>query len=170
MTRQRESRPTGGQLPAERPALEMNTLSLPDAALAYATAQFEVFPLKPRTKEPATRNGFHAATSELATVRRWWTKCPDANIGLRPPPGVIVLDVDPRNGGDETLVVLIAECGPLPTCPTVQTPSGGQHFYLRHDGPALRLGKGIDVKTHDSGYVVVPPSVLDPESGRCYRW
>lgn len=81
-----------------------------------------------------------------------------ANRGLMLQPGQLVLDEDPRNGGDLTLLELI---GDLPRTRCVLTPSGGKHLYFRYD-PALRitnrpLTTGIDVKTH-GGYVLLPPS------------
>lgn len=81
-----------------------------------------------------------------------------ANRAVMLQPGQLVLDEDPRNGGDLTLLELI---GDLPRTRCVLTPSGGKHLYFRYD-PALRipnrpLTTGIDVKTH-GGYVLVPPS------------
>jgi hypothetical protein len=84
--------------------------------------------------------------------------------------GLSVLDVDPRNGGDQTLAALVAERGPLPAGPTVSTPSGGRHHYFRWR-PGMfcsvgQLGPGLDVRT-DGGYVCAPPSVRP--DGR-YKW
>ena len=50
---------------------------------------------------PRLRGWVEAATTDYATIRRWWTKTPEASIGIATGSrsGVIVLDVDPRNGG-----------------------------------------------------------------------
>lgn len=78
------------------------------------------------------------------------------------PSGLVVVDVDPDHGGDETLAALKATHGPLPAGRTVRTGSGGTHLYYRHPGRALqntagKLGPGIDTRA-DGGYVIAPPS------------
>jgi hypothetical protein len=77
------------------------------AALAYASNGWRVFPLKPGNKTPMTSRGHHDATTDASQIRAWWTTRPDANIGLVAGDGLAVLDVDPRNGGDDTLKALI---------------------------------------------------------------
>ncbi|WP_245541556.1 bifunctional DNA primase/polymerase [Smaragdicoccus niigatensis] len=149
------------------------------AALELARAGFEVFPLNPPcggdrclvwpkkcwcSKTPATANGFHDASADLEVVTTWWTGNPDANIGIRPPEGVIVLDVDPRNGGNA------ADLGQLTDTLMAKTGGGGAHIWYHHAGPAVgRVGgcKGIDIKKR-GGYVVVPPSIHP--SGDRYEW
>jgi putative DNA primase/helicase len=85
----------------------------------------------------------------------------------------LVLDVDPRNGGNESVERLQAERGTLPQTPVVSTGGGGLHYYyLRDPGVGKFRGKlegypGIDVKA-DGGYVVAPPSVH--RSGGQYCW
>ena len=51
------------------------------AALDYAARGLPVFPCVPRGKTPAIARGFHAATTNPATIRRYWTD-PDRNIGI----------------------------------------------------------------------------------------
>src|SRR6266511_4297159 len=169
--------------------------ALREAALAYAAAGYEVFPLRgklPRGNCPACEprspryrphqardctcelcHGLYAATSDPARVARWWTRWPQANIGARVPRSLFVLDSDPRHGGDRRLAELEARYGPLP--PTRVSLSGrgdgGQHRWFLHPGGALsaaRLGPGLDVKTH-SGYVLLPPS-RHPATGKPYIW
>ncbi len=158
--------------------------ALRDAALAYAAAGYEVFPLRgklPRANCPACEprspryrphraaecahelcHGLYAATSDPARVGRWWARWPHANIGARVPRVLLVLDVDPRHDGHRSLAELEATNGPLP--PTRVSVSGrgdgGQHRWFLHPGggvSAALLGVGLDVKTH-SGYVLLPPS------------
>ena len=50
------------------------------AALDYAARGLPVFPCMPRGKTPAVARGFHSATTNPATIRRYWTD-PDRNIG-----------------------------------------------------------------------------------------
>ena len=144
------------------------------AALAYAEAGLNVFPLKPRSKVPATLDGLKSATSDVDQVRAWWQRWPEANVAIRTgtESGVVVLDVDVQHGGAGSLRELEQRHGELPKTARVLTGGGGQHVYLRHPGHEIRnsagkLGAGLDVRG-DGGYVVAPPSVH--ENGRAYQW
>ena len=138
------------------------------AALAYAAAGLAVFPVRPGGKAPLVRNGHLDASTDRDTICRWWHRWNAANVAIRPPEGVVVLDVDPRHGGDQTLADLVDRHGPLPTTLTCRTRSGGWHLWLSYAGRARgKLGEGIDVKTN-RGYLVVPPSVHS--SGGSYEW
>lgn len=57
------------------------------------------------------------------------------NIGWRLTEGWLVVDVDPRNGGDESfekLQDLVLSYNPMDEMiPSVHTPRGGRHFYMR---------------------------------------
>ena len=52
------------------------------------------------------------------------------NIGAVVPEGRIVIDIDPRNGGADSIVAYVREHGPLPVTPTVLTGGGGYHYYF----------------------------------------
>jgi hypothetical protein len=143
------------------------------AALTYAGRfGFFVFPIKPGTKAPHgrfVRHGFQDATRDPEQIGLWWSADPSAGVAIAcVTSGLVVLDVDPRNGGDETLAMLEGEIGALPTTPRVLTPSGGQHIYFHDDVGAYAgtAGEGLDVKS--SGYVLAPPSVHP--NGGVYRW
>jgi hypothetical protein len=120
-------------------------------------------------KHPRTRNGVKDATTHEARIRAWWVQWPNANIGVATGRGRIVLDIDPRNGGWESLAELQEEYGPLPATKTAITGGGGRHFWF--SGPSGVGGRvirpGVDLKA-DGGYVVAPPSVH--VSGGTYRW
>jgi Bifunctional DNA primase/polymerase, N-terminal len=124
------------------------------AALTLAQTGLAVFPCG-ADKAPLTTRGFKDATTDPDAIRVWasaWTM-----IGAAIPEGQIVLDVDPRNGGDETLALLPS----LPRTRTTRTRSGGRHYWLRVPlDMNLRgtLGPGLDVKRAGKGYVIVPPS------------
>jgi hypothetical protein len=147
-------------------------VTLAQAAACYVHAGLPVLPLGWRTKVPACKRGFHDATLDADVVASYWHRHPGANIGIRPTRGVIVLDVDPRNGGDERLQRLMAEHGPLPPTWTAATGSGGQHLWFAVEvvrGPIRgHLCPGVDIKHGGTGYVVAPPSVHP--SGGVYRW
>ncbi|PFG75310.1 bifunctional DNA primase/polymerase [Tepidiforma thermophila] len=142
-----------------------------EAALAYARRGWAVLPLRPRGKEPLTEHGVKDATTDPATIEAWWRRWPRANVGIAT--GTVsklaVLDIDPRNGGDEALDGLLAQhggwgiptdAGGYPETWTVLTGGGGRHYYFAIDGPlpSRKLADGVDLKG-DGGYVVAPPSV-----------
>jgi hypothetical protein len=124
-------------------------------------------------KLPLTRHGKDDATTSATVVTRWWTRWPQANIGVRLPTKLVVIDVDPRNGGLDGLATLEVKHGVLPTTLTVWSgrEDGGRHLYFWHPGGSLTrsgLPAGLDVKS-STGYVLVPPSV-HPVTGLPYRW
>lgn len=118
-------------------------------------------------------HGLADATTETDKIIRWWGMWPHANIGVATGPGsnLVVLDIDPRHGGDEELMRLVAENGLLPDGPAYETGSGGSHYWFRHPGFKITsrnaIAPGIDVKG-DGGYVIVPPSVHS--TGGSYSW
>ncbi|OBB71933.1 DNA primase [Mycobacterium sp. 852014-52144_SCH5372336] len=142
-------------------------------AVEYACRRWRVFPLVGKIPAIAGGRGVLDATDDVEQVARWWGgRYAGCNIGARVPASMFVLDVDPRNGGADTIEALKAEHGPLPR--TLRTISGrgdgGSHrFYRRPAGKlsSTRLGPGIDIKL-DTGYVVAAPSI-HPDTGRPYR-
>jgi hypothetical protein len=85
----------------------------------------------------------------------------------------VVLDVDPRHGGDASLAKLLrANSGLLPPTAEQQTGSGGRHIVFAYPevevkNSAGRLGSGLDVRGN-GGYIVAPPS--RHISGATYTW
>lgn len=144
------------------------------AALTYAGRGWRVFPLKTRNKVPLTEHGLLDATTDPATIARWWDQWPYANVGIATgaESGIVAIDVDPRHTGDVTLRDLELEHGELPETPRNLTGGGGEHYLFKHPGGRIKsganvLGLGVDVKA-DGGYIVAPPS-LHP-NGRPYEW
>ena len=156
---------------------EHDTGDLTEAATRYARKGWPIFPLQPGRKEPLRGGrGFKDATCSIAAVVDWWTDNPAYNIGYAITADVVVMDVDPRNGGLESLAQLQTEYGWLePTlCAVSGRGDGGLHYYYQHPGVDL-VGNlnsvgypGIDLKKQ-GGYVVLPPSV-HPDTGKPYRW
>lgn len=140
------------------------------AALEYASWGWPVLPLVPGGKVPATAHGVHDATTDEARIRAWWEANPQANIGIAAGvrSGLMVLDVDPRNGGDDSWARLVASNGEPPDTPQALTAGGGEHFVFRYD-PAIRsakLAEGVDLLA-DGRYFVAYPSQVN---GRHYVW
>jgi putative DNA primase/helicase len=156
------------------------------AALAYISAGIPIFPVHYPTaggcschkacdkvgKHPMTEHGCKDATTDQRTIEEWWTRWPSANIGL--PTGTIsgyvVIDVDFRSGGLDSLATLEKRKGSLPA--TVEALTGnGLHLYYRCQGVLVKNGvgllPGIDVRG-EGGYVVAPPSLH--ANGKRYEW
>ena len=149
------------------------------AALDYAELGWPMFPLGvgsklPKIPKSAGGRGFHDATVDVEMITSWWSRWLRANVGVRtgPTSNLVVLDVDPRHGGDESFDALEAKHGPLPDTLVAATPSGGTHYYFSYPDVEIRndagrlLGAGLDVRG-EGGYVAVAPSVVN---GRPYHW
>lgn len=115
-------------------------------------------------KHPVVFTGVKAATTNATVIAEWWKRWPWANVGIATgvESGLIVLDIDPAAGGNESFDDMIGKFGKLPDTVEVFTGSGGRHIYFRHPGGVIRnsagkLGPGLDVRG-DGGYVVGPGS------------
>lgn len=114
-------------------------------------------------------HGHHDASVEEQVIRDWWAVDPEAGIGISlAQSGLIALDIDPQNGGRETLAQLESEHGVMHSDCTAITQGGGEHRLFRADEDMTypgTLGKGLDLKHH--GYICVAPT-LGPTGS--YRW
>jgi hypothetical protein len=148
------------------------TATLHVAALQLAQRGLHVFPCQPRGKTPACDTGFHAATTDIERINRWWHAFPDLNIGIATGTisNIFVLDVDGTDG-ETSLRKLEQTHGALP--PTVEAITGkGRHCYYKlgqHkiSNSAGVIGAGLDIRG-TGGYVLAPPSVHP--TGRVYAW
>jgi hypothetical protein len=145
-------------------------MSLLDAALTYASWGWPVLPLVPGGKVPATAHGVNDATTDPGTIRQWWAQQPQANVGIAAgrASGLVVADIDPRNGGDTSWARWLSEHGAGPDGPIALTAGGGEHHLYLYT-PELRsckLADGVDLLS-DGRYFVASPSVV---GGREYVW
>lgn len=138
------------------------------AALTYAARGWAVLPIRAGGKIPLTQHGVKDASTSELVIRGWWRQWPTANVGIATGSvsGIVVLDVDPRAGGDGSLATL-----PAIETRSARTGGGGRHF-LFSASPGPRRGRigwrsGLDIKG-DGGYIVAPPSTH--ASGGVYEW
>jgi hypothetical protein len=173
--------------------------ALGDAAVAYAAAGYEVFPLRgklPHANCPACEprspgyrphrpadcphelcHGLYAATTDPTRVAGWWARWPQANIGARVPRSLFVLDIDPRAGGLDSLARLEADHDTMPPTRTSLSGrgDGGAHRWFVHPGGTLSVvtlrqrGYAGLDLKTDHGYVLLPPS-RHPATGAPYTW
>src|SRR5262245_30091703 len=159
---------------AERPA---KVLALPSpvelAVATYLSRCWAPIPIEPRGKRPLVDwKPFQQTLPTLADVREWWTKWPDANVGLvtGAVSGLVVLDLDSLPAVEEFVRRHQAAGAEPMTLPVVRT-SKGLHLYFKHPGGTVpnraSLLPGWDVRG-DGGYVVAPGSTH--ETGAVYRF
>lgn len=120
-------------------------------------------------KHPAIDAWQTSATTDLMLIRDWFSAA-RYNIGVVcGPSNVVVIDIDPRNGGEATFQALIAALGDLPATPTADSGGGGTHYVFRRPGGELvsKLGDGVDL-LRDARQFLVEPSIHP--SGQVYRW
>ena len=157
-------------------------------ALLYAADGFSVFPVyEPvlgspvvdgllccscskyacRGKHPRTANGCLDATTDSDTIKGWWTKWPNASIGIATGKvsSVSVVDLDGPEG-----IASGRRLG-LRSTVSVLTGNGEQFYYADPNGllgnSVKKLSIGMDTRGN-GGYVVAPPS-LHP-NGKRYAW
>lgn len=136
-------------------------------AIKYLSLGLSVIPLRPNGKEPLIPWAeFQARRATAAELTAWWTKWPNANIGIVTGKisSVAVIDLDGPEG--------LASAERLNLKSSVVSLTGrGKHLWYQWPTigvqTAVRIQSGIDIRG-DGGYVVAPPSVH--ESGRRYRW
>lgn len=141
-----------------------------DHALNLMRRGFRIFPLIPNGKTPLTDHGHKDASADESTIRAWWGRWPNANIGIATGRGLVVLDFDVKGGGKglDTLDLLDTAYD-FPDSARVTTASGGLHVYLSTDPDVYVQSRtkpfkdkfpDMDIKA-DSGYVVGPGSTID---------
>ena len=108
-----------------------------------------------------TPHGHHDATINEETIKEWWSTDPNAGIGVSlAHSGLIALDIDPQNDGQESLSRLEAEHGVLHSECVAKTQGGGEHRIFKADSDMSypgTLDKGLDLKHH--GYICVAPTL-----------
>lgn len=145
-------------------------LTKSEAALIYASWGWHVIPVVPNGKIPATQHGVKDATTDAEQITAWWEQNPNFNIGIAAgaKSGIVVFDVDPRNGGDESWSKWVDSHGEVPDGPMQLTAGGGQHHIADYD-PEIRSCKlvdGVDLLS-DGRYFVAYPSTIE---NRAYQW
>ena len=142
-------------------------VDLDEYVLSYVKKGWSLVPLK--GKVPTIKNWTHLPPTTEDQGKEYLAQ---GNVGIRTGEisGLVVLDVDPKHGGDESLERLNHD---FSNVPMVRTGSGGRHYYFKYPPTGLRnstgaLGPGLDIRG-DGGQVVCPPSI-HPETGNEYVW
>jgi len=146
------------------------------AACQFGMRGLRLFPTEFHGHKPLVSGWQQQATNDVTWIDRWFSGR-NANLALccgpqlnTWPGSLLMVDIDPINGGKETFNALKAEHGwDLANVPVHLTPSGGRHlFYLVPDELCITganiLGPGIDLRGGRAGnvgcgYGMMPPSV-----------
>ena len=148
-------------------------MPLLDHALQFAGRGWSVFRLSAHKVPFKGSHGHLDATTDTATITRWWTEKPNANIGLATG-RIVVIDPDGPEAL-ERLKIIGAPHGGWPPTLTAKTPRGLHLYYAVPEGLEIRSynepraakgAPGIDIKGA-GGYVVLPPSKT--KNGQ-YQW
>lgn len=133
-------------------------------------------------KHPRTRFGHKDATTNENQILYWWTKCPNANIGILTgvKTGVFVLDIDFRHGGKNSFEELkdyyrhkLKDKYDCEATLTDYSGGGGRHLIYQHpmeykiSSSESKIDSGLDIKGEES-YIVAAPS--NHWSGGKYTW
>lgn len=145
-----------------------------DEVLKLARLGLRLHPVAARDKVPILSSWPTRATTDERTIRLWASQYDNCNFGVATgeASGVLVLDVDPKHGGNDSLELLKAEHG-LPETWLAKTGSGGFHYYFAYPkGKEIRnssnkIGRGLDIRA-TNGQVLVPPSIHP--NGTPYEW
>lgn len=168
------------------------------SALALANYGLAVLPLHPAAnglctcqageackspgKHPVWAKWQERATTSVAHIERDWPDNIDTGIGIHlGKSDLIVLDIDPRNGGAESIIALEATINTRlddSAAVVVETGGGGHHYYFSfYEGMTDQLDllrrhlsrdfPGIDL-LYGAHYVVAPPSLH--RSGKRYGY
>ncbi len=169
-----------------------DTEGLLEAALFWAAQDVPVFPLvwpvdgrcscgretcKSPGKHPlaaAVPNGLTDASTDAEAIRRWWTRWPNANLGVRTGYAFDVVDIDGEVGA-ESFQKAAEKHGSPYHLGDVRTgrEDAGLHLLVTPGGQKNETGglagmpPGVDVRGR-GGYIVAPPSVH--VSGHRYEW
>jgi putative DNA primase/helicase len=130
-----------------------------ERALGYARLGWPVLPVPAKSKAATlTGRGVKDASTDPATLMRWWGRWPDANVavacGL---PGPQVLDIDSLARAGRLLDV---------DAPTVATARGRHLYFAGQPGGTAALACG-ELRGRGS-YVLAPPSIHP--GGKHYVW
>lgn len=118
-------------------------------------------------KHPHVKEWPDVASTDPEQIRAWARKWPGCNwggIGGKRA-GRIVIETDPRAGGDDGLYELERRYGPLPETRSYRSGSGGPHLVFAYPAAADYIGNsagalagGVDVRG-DGGMGILPGSL-----------
>jgi hypothetical protein len=145
-----------------------------EAIDAYIGRGWSIIPIRSGDKRPLVRwEEFQYRRPHVEEVHAWFSGWPEAGVGVvtGAVSGLVVLDIDPRHGGEASLERLQKQYDRLPSTLQCRSGGGGRHLYFAHPRAPIRskagFAPGVDLRG-EGGYVVAPPSLH--ASGLRYVW
>lgn len=158
---------------------EVRFYSSLQAALYWRSKPFDIIPIKRFGNTPATPHGLKDATSDLNTIREWFSNTPingipRINIATVPLEGSSIFDVDidlhDSNGFNEWRK--LTKNKKVPRTLTELTQSGGLHLTFMGEYPVkskVGILDGIDI-IGQKHYAIRSPSVREKGAYHVFDW
>jgi bifunctional DNA primase/polymerase-like protein/AAA domain-containing protein len=163
-------------------------------ALSYAAAGFYVFPCSAERKKredgdrlpfgkadkrPLVSSWSKEASKDEAQIRIWWTRHPEALVGLPCKQNrLLVIDADRHTNEQNGVAAFALLCEgrdePMPPHPVICTDYEGEHHAFRMPDEPIGQGKnklppGVDVRGYrpenDGGYIIAAGSLMPDRRG-----
>jgi len=141
------------------------------AALEYLQKyRFSVIPVNQNKKPLIAWEEFQKRFASESEIIKWWKDFPDANVGIVTGSlsNLCVFDTD-DSSADKVFNESLPE---QVTCPVVETPGGGKHYYFRCPNDTISNKARIKSERIDfrgnGGFIVAAPSVNS--NGKAYRF
>lgn len=186
----REGAKSGGARKNEDPKLaadaDPNNPAFAEALRPYLEHGWDLIPLHKPDAVTLLKDGKERKDGKRPLHKNWTVRSYGArrvarvcaeqrrNIGVRLRADQLVIDVDPRNGGELGFKRLCRDVGLNPDAwPRVQTGSGGSHFYMTKPADvavvdSLEEYPGVEFKS--KGRQVVAAHSIHPDTRREYEW
>lgn len=140
--------------------------NLVDYIKKYCDLGYKIFPVIVSlekdgtvTKKPAITNWQTTASSDFDTCIKMFAGHCGIGLATGALSGVTVIDVDVK-GSANGFLSLESNNIEFPITPTVQTPSGGRHYYFKYN-PKIKskvgILPGVDVR-NDGSLIILPPT------------
>ena len=134
-------------------------MSTKDEASRLAERGCAVFPCRPDNKAPFTQNGFKNASTDPDVISEWWSRWPDALIGVPTGQRFVVIDMDLQHV--EAQRWHHENRARLPLTRKHTTRSGGHHLLFKpHDLIKCTVGRlhsHVDTRGH-GGFIIWWPA------------
>lgn len=145
-----------------------------NSALRYASIGWHVFPCNNKTKQPLTQNGFHDATTSITQINHWWSKHPEALIGVACGKSMLcVIDLDKKDNRNGFITWDSIKKEDVATVEQITQSGGRQLIFKANDEKKIKQGNdtngynGIDTRNHGGYFIVAPSKMAD---GNTYEW
>jgi hypothetical protein len=144
---------------------ELTKTKLHQALTLVESHGWNVIPVNAAKRPLVEWKKYQSEKASSQVITDWFKQFPDANLGIVTGKisGLVVIDIDPRHGGENTLFEGVETV-------VVKTGGGGWHYYFQYqEGVQNQVGiqPGIDIRA-EGGYVICPPS--SHPLGEKYCW